>query len=74
MIVMFPKEERSASDVLKLAERLAALLPQRALDPAMRVVASGSRWRVGSPGLWLFCLGLSLVLFAMVAHALLTGQ
>src|ERR1700739_3031069 len=32
-ITMFPAATRSGSDVMKLAERLAALLPQRAVDP-----------------------------------------
>lgn len=74
MIAMFPKEKRSASDVSKMAERLAALLPQRAPDPATRVAVSGGRRRTGLPGLSLFCLVLFLVLFGMAAYGLLSGQ
>ena len=73
-IAMFPQEQRSAADVLRLAARLAALLPRRAPDPAARVVVSGGRRPVDVPGLWLFCLGFFAVLLGMTVYRLLTGQ
>jgi hypothetical protein len=67
-IAMFPEATRSGSDILKLAERLAALLPQRALDPATQLILRGGRWRIGSPGVWSFWVALLLTLLAMVAY------
>jgi hypothetical protein len=77
MIEMFPREKRGASDVQALAERLAALLPRRTPARAAAVAAvvvSGAGRRVGSPKLWLFCVGLLLVLCAMAALGMLPGQ
>ena len=74
MIEMFPREKRGSSDVLALAERLAALLPQRNPGRATAAVASEAGRRVASPALWLFCMGSLLVLCAMAALGLLPGQ
>ncbi len=74
-IAMFPKAGRSAAEVVTLAERLAALLPQRALDPATRTAAGRRRRRVGMPRLfWLLAIGLLVGLFGMAAYGLLPGQ
>jgi hypothetical protein len=74
MIEMFPKDKRGSSDVLALAERLAALLPRRNPGRAAAVVVSDAGRRVGSPALWLFCVGSLLVLCAVAALGLLPGQ
>ena len=42
MIAMFPKEKRGSSEVLALAERLAALLPQRP-GPVIDAIVTGDR-------------------------------
>jgi hypothetical protein len=70
VIAMFPEEKRSSSDVVKLAERLAALLP-----PLPRGgPATETRRIAGSPAFWLLALGLLLMLFGMGAYGLLPGQ
>jgi hypothetical protein len=74
MIEMFPSEKRGSSDVLALAERLAALLPRRNPGQAAAVVVSVARRRVRLPALWLFCVGSILLLCAMAAFGLLPGQ
>jgi hypothetical protein len=74
MIVMFPEEKRSSSDVVKLAERLAALLPLRAPPPPSGGPATETRRIAGSPAFWLLALGLLLILFGMGAYGLLPGQ
>lgn len=73
-IAMFPTAGRSAAEVTKLAERLAALLPQRAPRLAPHPAAGGGRLRIGVPGLWLLALGLLLLLLTMGVHGLLSGQ
>jgi hypothetical protein len=73
MIASFPKNNRTSSDVLKLAERLAALLPPRAPDHPTGVVANGF-WRpVRLPVLCFVGLGLLLLLLAIAASGLLPG-
>jgi hypothetical protein len=74
VIVMFPKEKRNSSDVAKLAERLAALLPQRAPPRPSGGPAAETHRSAGSPAFWLLALGLLLVLFGMGAYGLLPGQ
>lgn len=73
MIAMFPKEGRRSSEVLALAERLAALLPQRDTVDAAGVVASGDRPRARLSALWLVYAGF-LLLLGMAALGLLPGQ
>jgi hypothetical protein len=74
MIEMFPRKKRGSSDVLALAERLAALLPQRNPARAAAVVVSGAGRRIGSPTLWFLSIGLLLALCGMAALGLLPGQ
>jgi hypothetical protein len=66
-IAMFPEATRGGSDVLKLAERLAALLPQRALDPATQLIVRGGRWRIGLPRGRSLGIALLLTLLAVTA-------
>jgi hypothetical protein len=74
MIEMFPKQKRGASDVLALAERLAALLPQRNPARAATVVVSDAGRQIGSPAVRLLCIGLLLVACGMAAFGWLPGQ
>jgi hypothetical protein len=74
VIEMFPREKRGSSDVLALAERLAALLPRRNPSRAAAVVVSDAGRRVGSRALWFFFVGSILLLCAMAAFGLLPGQ
>lgn len=74
MIVMFPKEGRSAPDVLKLAERLAALLPRRAPASTPRVAMSGGGQRLELPGRRFLWLCLLVLLLGMAAYGLLPGR
>jgi hypothetical protein len=74
MIEMFPSEKRGSADVLALAERLAALLPQRSSSRVTGVVPSDDRRRMSSPALWLVCAVFVLVLVGMGAFGLLPGQ
>ena len=73
MIAMFPKEKRGSSEVLALAERLAALLPQRSAADVASVVMSGDRPRGRLPLVWLGYVGF-LLLLGMAALGLLPGQ
>jgi len=50
MIAMFPSEKRDFSEVTALAEKLAALLPQR-LDAPMGIVTTRNRLRAPSPAM-----------------------
>jgi hypothetical protein len=72
MIVMFPEEKRGSSDVRALAERLAALLPQRDAAKHATAVMSGDRPRARLPRLWLVYAGF-LLLLGMAALGLLPG-
>jgi hypothetical protein len=73
-IAMFPAATRGGSDVMKLAERLAALLPQRAVDPPTPLVGRGGRWRIGLPKVPSFRAGLFLALLLMAAYWLFAAQ
>jgi hypothetical protein len=73
-IAKFPKAKRTSSEVLKLADELAALLPPRAGDRATGAVASGAPRRAGSPALWFLSLGIVLILLGMAASGLFAGQ
>jgi len=74
VIVMFPEEKRSSSDVFELAERLAALLPLRAPPLRRGGPATETRRIADSPAFWLLALGLLLMLFGMGAYGVLPGQ
>lgn len=74
MIAMFPKDKRGSAEVQALAERLAALLPQRRSSRMTEIVASSNRRWPDVPRLWLLCVGVLLVLSAMAAFGLLPGQ
>lgn len=72
MIAMFPKEKRGSSEVLALAERLAALLPKHGAADATSAM-SGDRPRGRVPVLWLVYAGF-LLLLGLAALGLLPGQ
>jgi hypothetical protein len=65
-IAMFPEEHRTSSDVSELAARLVELLPEpsSAVLPAASAGAQRARW----PAIWLFWLGLGLVLVNMATR------
>ena len=66
LIAMFPEEHRSSSDVREIAARLIELLPKpsSAVLPAASADAQRTRW----PAIWLFWLGLGLVLVNMATR------
>ena len=72
MIAKFPKARRTSLDVLALAERLVALLPQRGTGRAPE--AGGRRRFAGSPAVWIAFAGLLFLIVAMGVLGLLPGH
>ena len=66
LIALLPRD-RSESDVRELADHLAGLLPRPRARNAHAATLSAGAWRTRWPALWLFCLGLALLVAALVA-------
>jgi hypothetical protein len=74
LIDLFPEDRRSSSDVHEIVARLVELLPRPLAVALPRgAVRAGAR-RVRWPAIWLFCLGVILILVNMAAQGLLPWQ
>jgi hypothetical protein len=68
LIALFPEDRRSSSDVDEMAVRLVELLPKPLSAALPADAASAGAQRTRSPAIWLFWLGLGLLLVNMVTH------
>ncbi|HXP31406.1 MAG TPA: hypothetical protein VN832_09975 [Stellaceae bacterium] len=70
LIARFPEEHRTSSDAREIADRLVEMLPKGSVAvPPANAERAGTRRR-GWVRMWLFWLGLSLLLANLIAQAL----